>query len=143
MNIPDVICINAFAQHLRQLTIIRSLLLMVLWGCLMACAWLTMLPLPYYSMVVVLGVLSVVHGLTFLRLKNPLVVTNVEFFIQLLLDVICLNALFYLSGGATNPFVSYLLVSICISAATLPWRFTWLISALCIIAYSFLLFFHL
>lgn len=38
--------------------------------------------------------------------------------------------------------MSYLLVPICISAAILPWRFTWIITALCFCTYILLLFFH-
>src|SRR5690606_30498140 len=64
------------------------------------------------------------------------------FFIQLLLDVLCLSALFYFSGGANNPFISYCLVPICISAATLSWSYTWTITALCVAGYTLLLFFH-
>ena len=94
------------------------------------------------AVLVLLIIFTSIHGLTYLRLKNLLVVTEWEFFYQLLIDVICLNTLFYFSGGANNPFISYLLVPICISAATLPWRFTWFITSLCLCAYSLLLFFH-
>jgi two-component system sensor histidine kinase RegB len=129
-------------QHLRQLTIIRSLLLAFFW-----CGFLTVflvdkVNLPYKEVVSVLCVFNAVHFFTFFRLRQALAVTNTEFFIQLLIDVVCLNVLFYFSGGATNPFVSYLLVPVCISAATLPWRFTWFITALCVVAYTLLLFFH-
>jgi two-component system sensor histidine kinase RegB len=46
----------------------------------------------------------------------------------------------YFSGGANNPFISYLLVPLCISAATLPWAYTWLLGAIGFGAYSLLLF---
>jgi two-component system sensor histidine kinase RegB len=142
MNPPRTAVIEPPRHYLKQLTIIRSLLLALFWCGLIASFWINNLNLPYKEVVIVLCVFSGAHLFTFLRLRQTLAVTNTEFFIQLLIDVVCLNALFYFSGGATNPFVSYLLVPVCISAATLPWRFTWFISALCVLAYSILLFFH-
>ncbi len=134
--------VNAPTQHLQQLTIIRSLLLCFFWCIFLASFWVVNLQLPYHAVLAVLCLFTAVHVLTILRLGRPRTVTAIEFFIQLAIDVLFLNFLFYFSGGATNPFVSYLLVPVCISAATLPWRFTWLITALCVIAYSTLLFFH-
>jgi len=142
MNTSHKTVLEPARQHLTQLTIIRSLLLVFLWCSFLASFWVENVNLPYKQVVTVLGVFNAVHLFTFFRLRQALKVTDVEFFIQLLIDVVCLNALFYFSGGATNPFVSYLLVPVCISAATLPWRFTWFITALCIAAYSVLLFFH-
>lgn len=43
--------------------------------------------------------------------------------LQLVLDVILLSLLFYVSGGAANPFVSILLFPLVISALILPGRF--------------------
>jgi two-component system, sensor histidine kinase RegB len=138
-----IVSVNAFTQHLLQLTIIRSLLLGVLWSVFLASVWLNKIELPYRNVALVLVTMTVIHGITFLRLSKLSSITSFEFFAQLILDVFCLNLLFYFSGGATNPFISYLLVPVCISAATLPWRYTWLMTALCILAYSLLLFYHL
>ncbi len=139
---PQNTVIEPPRQHLRQLTIIRSLLLCFLWCSFLGSVWVETTNLPYAQVAAVLCVFNAVHVFTFFRLRQALPVTDLEFFIQLLMDVVCLNLLFYFSGGATNPFVSYLLVPVCISAATLPWRFTWFITALCVAAYSMLLFFH-
>jgi two-component system sensor histidine kinase RegB len=66
-----------------------------------------------------------------------------EFFVQLLLDCLVLTGLLYVAGGATNPFVSYFLVPIALSAATLPRAYTALLTACCLTAYSLLLFYYL
>jgi len=129
-------------QHLRQFTIIRSIVLGFFWCAFAASFWLPSLALPHNQLLSILVVFSGIHLFTLARLAHTLPVSNLEFFIQLLLDVLCLNLVFYFSGGATNPFVSYLLVPVCISAATLPWRYTWIITSLCVAAYSLLLFFH-
>lgn len=130
------------AHHLAQLTIIRSILLGCLWVSFLISFWFNTNHMVHTTVLTLLVIFTSIHGLTYLRLRQALVVTEWEFFSQLLIDVICLNALFYFSGGANNPFISYLLVPICISAATLPWRFTWIITALCLCAYTLLLFFH-
>lgn len=142
MTQPTQIATDAPTQHLRQLTVIRSLLLVFLWCSVLLSLGVDNIQLPYAQVLTVLSVFTGIHLFTFLRLRQTLPVTDIEFFIQLLTDVFCLNAVFYFSGGASNPFISYLLVPVCISAATLPWRFTWFITALCVLAYSILLFFH-
>ncbi len=131
------------AQHLRHLVMIRWLLI----TCLCATAALTFifsdLDLPYHAFATILLIFIIINWLTALRLRREVPVTDIEFFIQLLLDVLCLSALFYFSGGANNPFISYFLVPICISAATLSWSYTWVITSLCIASYTLLLFFHI
>ena len=131
------------AQHLRHLVMIRWLLII----CLCATAALTFtfsdLDLPYPAFATILLIFIVINWLTALRLHREVPVTDIEFFIQLLLDVLCLSALFYFSGGANNPFISYFLVPICISAATLSWSYTWVITSLCVASYTLLLFFHI
>ncbi|HEY6527467.1 MAG TPA: ATP-binding protein [Cellvibrionaceae bacterium] len=130
-------------QHLRQLTVIRSIVLAFFWCSFAASFYIERINLPHIQVLSILCVFSTFYVLTLVRLGHSLLVTNAEFFIQLLIDVLCLNIIFYFSGGATNPFISYLLVPVCISAATLPWHYTWFITTLCVVAYSLLLFFHI
>ena len=54
---------------------------------------------------------------------------------------VALTIVFYLKGGATNPFISLYLVPIAISAATLSIRFTTFLTACCLLAYSLLMFY--
>jgi two-component system sensor histidine kinase RegB len=79
---------------------------------------------------------------TFWRLRRPWPVTDGEFFGQLLVDAGSLSLLLYCSGGATNPFVSYYLVPLAIAGAVLPSRYTASLAAICIGAYTALLFFY-
>lgn len=142
MSTNSALTLAAPTQHLKQLTIIRTLLLSCLWMSLLLSAFADNVQLPYYDLIVILASFTLLDCLTFFRLRNNLVVTEWEFFIHLIIDVCFLNTLLFFSGGANNPFISYLLVPICISAATLPWRYTWFITSLCIATYSFLLFFY-
>ena len=74
------------------------------------------------------------------RSRRDWPVTDGEFLLQLLLDVIVWSALMFLSGGATNPFVSYYIVPIVVAAAVLPWRLSWLVIFTSLLAYSLLLY---
>ena len=65
-----------------------------------------------------------------------------EVFIYLLIDSVLIVTLMYFTGGANNPFITYLLVPIVISAATLRWGFTWVLCVLAMLAYGGLLFFY-
>jgi two-component system sensor histidine kinase RegB len=106
------------------------------------CLWNGTVNLPFTEILIALVILTSVNLLTFIRLGKPLPVTQMEFFIQLLVDLICLSTVFYFSGGANNPFVSYFLVPICICAATLSGTYTLAIAGVSVLSYSLLLFFH-
>lgn len=137
-----VLMTDTSRKHLSQLTLIRSILLVALWTSFFLAVDYEQLKISSTYTVWILIIFSSIHILTLARLKNSLRVTNIEIFVQLLIDVISLSVLFYLSGGANNPFISYLLIPICIAATTLPWRYTWLITSLCLINYTVLLFIY-
>lgn len=130
-------------QHLGYWIMIRTLVLVLLGIAAVACLWHGAVNLPFTEILLALVVLTAVNILTFLRVRQILPVTEIEFFIQLLIDLLCLSAVFYFSGGANNPFVSYFLVPVCIAAATLSGRLALIIAALSILSYSLLLFFNI
>lgn len=131
------------AQHLGYWVIIRTLILICLGITAVICLWNGTVNLPFTEILITLVILTSVNLLTFIRLRKPLPVTQMEFFIQLLVDLICLSAVFYFSGGANNPFVSYFLVPICVCAATLSGTYTLAIAGVSVLSYSLLLFFHI
>ncbi len=131
------------AQHLGYWVIIRTLILICLGIAAVICLWDGTVNLPFTEILIALVILTSVNLLTFIRLRKPLPVTQLEFFIQLLVDLICLSTVFYFSGGANNPFVSYFLVPICICAATLSGTYTLAIASVSVLSYSLLLFFHI
>lgn len=98
------------------------------------------LALPYTAIAGVLaGSLLIAIG-SLLRLRYPWPVTDLEFFLHLFADVLILSVLMYLSGGATNPFVSYFLIPLTIAAATLPPRYIYAVTGATLLAYTLLLF---
>jgi len=127
---------------MRRLTLIRLIALLgqlagisFAWGYLKAA-------LDYPLMLCVLALLALVTLGTLWRLRQNWLVSNAEYFSQMLLDVAVLTVLLYFSGGSTNPFISYYLVILTICAATLPWSYTWCMAGATFVAYSSLLFFY-
>lgn len=98
------------------------------------------LDIPWMKMIIVVVLLAALNLLTWIRLHRKWPVSNIEFFAQLLIDVFALSALLFYSGGSTNPFISLYLLPLTIAAATLPWRYTWVMAVITIGCYSVLLF---
>lgn len=91
----------------------------------------------------VLSLLALYTATCWFRLRQSWPVTEQEFFAHIFADIGFLTALLYFSGGATNPFVSYFLIPLAISAITLPWAYTITVAILSVASYSLLLFFYI
>jgi len=142
MRFSKQLPLSAAKENLRRLIAIRGLALLVLMtGVYYAHSYLGA-PLRYHLLMLIISLMLLVAVASVFRLRLPWPVTDVEYFFQLALDVFALTLLLYFAGGSTNPFISYYLVLLTISAATLPWLYTWLIAASTIAAYSFLVFFY-
>ena len=88
---------------------------------------------------IVIGCLLAFNVLTLYRSNHIDEASSTEIFFQLLIDVIALSILFYYSGGATNPFISMYLLPLAIGAVLLSSGWVWLLAAVAIIAYSYLM----
>ena len=90
------------------------------------------------------SILFTMSGLSFLNLHRARHqhILPYEIFAYLLTDSILIIFLMYFTGGANNPFITYLLVPIVISAATLSWLSTWVLTTIAMVAYGLLLFFY-
>ncbi len=130
------------AANLRRLAMIRLILITALIAGFIYLKYATQSDLINPTHLTMLALFALVTMLTYWRLQQPWPVTDLEYFTHLLFDILGLTVVLYASGGASNPFVSYFLVPITISAALLPWRYTWLIALLSLTAYTFLLFYH-
>lgn len=86
----------------------------------------------------VIAIEAIFHGLSVWWYKNhdcsPLAITA-----QIIADIIFLTLLMSFSGGATNAFVSLLLMPIVIGAVSLPTRLLTLVSLFAVASYSALL----
>jgi len=90
--------------------------------------------LPLAAMGGVLAILILMNGASLVRLRSARRVDNRELFLALILDMAALTAQLYLSGGASNPFISLYLLQIILGAVLLePWSIWTLVglTALC------------
>lgn len=127
-------------SNLRRLLIIRSIVLGLQALTLYGLAQLDASALAFGPLSALLGLYTLLAAATAWRLRRPWPVADGELLAQLLADVLLLSLLLYWSGGSTNPFVSYYLVPLSISAAVLPHRHTASLMALCVGAYTLMLF---
>jgi two-component system, sensor histidine kinase RegB len=87
------------------------------------------IPLPIGKMAAVIAFLITLNLVTLYRYGSGAVIADVELFVDLLLDVATLTVQLYLSGGATNPFVSLFLLQAVLGAVLLQTWFSWTIVA--------------
>ncbi|PZU13162.1 MAG: histidine kinase [Sphingobium sp.] len=98
--------------------------------------------LPLSSMMVVpcIAVLMNIGSLMVVRRRTD--ITHAELFLALLFDVLALTTQLYLSGGATNPFVSLYLVQVALGAVLLHRWSVWGIVAVSSACAAMLAFVH-
>lgn len=130
------------AANLKRLTTIRTILILALLASLAYLKVAAGADLVHPTYLAVLALFTLANLLTLWRIHQPWPVTDLEFFGQLLLDIGGLTLVLYLAGGATNPFISYYLVPITISAALLPRCFTWATAGISLLAYTLMLFYY-
>ncbi|MEV8644950.1 ATP-binding protein [Mesorhizobium ciceri] len=87
--------------------------------------------LPLVPMAVVILLLIALNVASLRRHSSQDAITNTELFLGLLLDVTALTVQLYLSGGASNPFISLYLLQVILGAVLLE---TWSVWALVLIA---------
>jgi two-component system sensor histidine kinase RegB len=99
--------------------------------------------LPIATLIAILAVAATVNVFTWLRTRRPWPVREVELFAHLVFDVLALTVLLYYTGGSTNPFAPLYLLPLTLTAAALPWRYTWAMVGITAVCYSLLLFVYL
>ena len=126
-------------NNLRDLSIIRVSLICAQALALVAFSQFYRIGLPVEALCWVLGGYSMVAVFSWQRTRQIKPISDFEFFLHLLVDMFFFSLLLYFSGGASNPFISYYLIPISISAITLPRRSTLLVTVAGLVAYSILL----
>lgn len=96
--------------------------------------------LPLLPMLTVLALMGLFSLATAWRLRLDAPATQMEFLGHLLADLTAFAVLVFFSGGATNPFVSLMLVPVIIAAISLRPRWVWLLAAVAGGYYALLLF---
>lgn len=125
--------------NVRRLLWIRMLAVPGSALCLLAAWHFYGLRVAALQLQMIVVVLVVVNCWVLWRHRHARPVTDRQFFIQLLVDLVALTSILYYSGGASNPFVYFFLLPMAISAAALPQVYTWIIAGLSAISYTVLM----
>ncbi|MEM6582256.1 MAG: ATP-binding protein [Pseudomonadota bacterium] len=133
---------NPSLDNLRSLLLIRSIALTGQAGVLIYVIFISQTEESLIGVTLSLLAMVGVTAVSLWRCTQNWPVTDNEFLGQLLIDVLGWTILMFFTGGANNPFISYYIVPLVVSAAVLPWRYTWLVAGVCLLAYSSLLLFH-
>lgn len=90
----------------------------------------------------VIMLLILINAYTWVHTKRPNEASSLEIFLQLVVDLIALSALFYFAGGAANPFVSMYLLPLAVGSILLSQLWVLGLALISILAYSYLMWFH-
>jgi two-component system sensor histidine kinase RegB len=132
--------LNPATANLRTLCALRSLVLIAQVSAAYYAGSVLGWMLPYLTLNLLFAALAFFAVFSWWRSFQTWPVTQLELFIHLCVDIAGFSAVLYFSGGANNPFISYLLVPLCISATTLSWSHTWILTGLSASVYTVLLF---
>jgi two-component system sensor histidine kinase RegB len=91
--------------------------------------------LPLGPMFTVLWLLVGLNALGWLRLRRPKETRAAELFFGLLADILALTAQLYMSGGASNPFISLFLLQVMLGAVLLDLRRASALAGVAIVAF--------
>ncbi|MDG2018277.1 MAG: ATP-binding protein [Porticoccaceae bacterium] len=134
---------SASRHNLKRLGLIRAVVLLGQGLALVYFSLFKPIDLPTSSIAWVLAIYASVTIATANRGRVNIPITDREFFVHLLVDIFFFSILLYFSGGASNPFISYYLISISIAAIALPGLYTFVIAAIAMACYSLLLNYHI
>ncbi len=136
--LPTITAIN-----LRRLIVLRCIALA---GQFLA-VWVAVtglhMALPLRPLIGIIAAMALFNFLTWLRIRHPQTVGEVELFSHLALDAAALTGLLYFSGGSTNPFVILYLLPLALTAAALPAGYAWAMVVVSITCYTLLMFFYI
>jgi two-component system sensor histidine kinase RegB len=95
--------------------------------------------LPFSILYFIVAIETLLNLAFFYLYRTNRTVSVNAYFMQIVMDILFLTALLYFSGGASNPFVSLLLIPIAIASVTLPKQLLLAATLLAMSAYSGLL----
>jgi two-component system sensor histidine kinase RegB len=129
----------ATRENLYVLSLIRGVALLGQVLALTYFTWAQPIGLPVTAIAFVLSVYASLTAAIWVRSRRAVPIGDTEFFIHLLADIAFFSILLFFSGGASNPFVSYLLIPISIAAITLSRGYSIAIAVIALLCYSLLL----
>ena len=101
---------SPLSKNLQRLFLLRNIAIAAQCLTFALVYWTIDIVLPWTQLISVVVLLVLLNLLTWVRLHRKWPVSHIEFFLQLLIDVLALSSLLYFSGGSTNPFISLYLL---------------------------------
>lgn len=129
---------GAALNNLRQLVMLRNMAVAAQALTILVVHHGLGIALPVVPMLMAVAGLAAFNAATWYRLGRVRAVSDQELMGQLLVDVFVLTLLLAMAGGATNPFVGMFLLPLAITAACLPWTYTWVVALVTIACHSLL-----
>jgi two-component system sensor histidine kinase RegB len=129
----------ATRENLYVLSLIRGVALFGQILALIYFTWVQPIGLPVAEIAFVLSVYASLTAAIWVRSRRAVPIGDKEFFIHLLADIAFFSILLFFSGGASNPFVSYMLIPISIAAITLSRVYSIALAGIALLCYSLLL----
>lgn len=133
---------NSGHDNLRDLVWLRSLSIVAQSLVIVTVVYGLGLDLPLLPLVGLIALQAGWNIYSWLRLRRPHPLSEREYFIQLLADVMVITGLLYFTGGAANPFSWVYLVPLVLATTLLPRKAAWLMAAITIACYSALMLWH-
>ena len=129
----------ATRENLYVLSLIRGVALLGQMLALIFFTWIQPIGLPVAEIAFVLSVYASLTAAIWVRSRRAVPIGETEFFIHLLADIAFFSILLFFSGGASNPFISYMLIPISIAAITLSRSYSIAVALAALLCYSLLL----
>ena len=130
-------------QNLKWLFILRNLMIF----CEVILILLTVhglgIRLPEQQLWLVVLSAGAINVYTSMRMQSDEVVSEMEIFTQICIDVFSIAALLYLTGGASNPITWVFLLPVIITAIMLPQAYAWYMVILTTSLYTMLIAFNI
>jgi len=128
---------DASIENMRQLIQLRWLAVAGQLVAILAAHFVLGVALPLGPMIAIVALLAAANLLFRLTIRRSWIMSG-ELLLALLLDMAALTAQLYLSGGATNPFISLYLLQVALGAIVLRPPLVWLLVAASCLCAAFL-----
>lgn len=136
MNADEQLALNSAC---RRLAALRNFVVVVLSIAATVVYFDLAVKLPLAPMVVGMLTLILLNVFVYWHLRSGAPTTQRIVLTQLLIDVAVLTVLLYFAGGSANPFVSFYLLPLVITAVVLPRAYAGIMAAVTIACYSALM----
>jgi two-component system, sensor histidine kinase RegB len=130
-------------QNLKWLFILRNMMILGEGILIVMFVYGLNIEIPEQQLWLIIVAIIAFNAYTSLRLQTDDVVTELEIFSQICIDVISIAALLYLTGGASNPITWVFLMPVIITAIMLPPSYAWYMVLLTTSMYSLLIAFNI